>query len=282
MNFCDINPFIRFAEYINLCKVEKHPVIIKDCRIFYNISGIADIFIENQHYKCVPNSLFYCRPGSIYTLKSTGVKLISLNFDLTQKRNTHTVADSPISVLNNHSIPSVDFDNVSDSEFINSHLFVTHADECSEPLQKILDEFSTQKIYYRENASALLKGILTQLHRYSMESSVSSTNAVSKVIAYIRANYDKPLNNKMLSSMTGYHEYHLNRLFLKHTGTSVHKYVLNIRINEAKKLLLNTEFSLTFIAEKIGFNSNTHFSSYFKQVVGISPLDFRTRFKNKI
>lgn len=69
---------------------------------------------------------------------------------------------------------------------------------------------------------------------------------------------------------------------MKHVGTSVHKYILNIRINEAKKLLLTTEQSLTYIAENVGFNSNTHFSNYFKQVIGISPLEFRKQFKNKL
>ena len=86
----------------------------------------------------------------------------------------------------------------------------------------------------------------------------------------------------MLSELTGYHEYHLNRLFLTHTNTSLHKYILNVRINEAKKILMNTDLSLAAIAEKVGFNSNTHFSSYFKQVVGLSPLEFRKRFRNKI
>lgn len=282
MNFCDINPFIRFAECIYHRRETDKPVLIKDCRIFFTISGHAEIFIENQHYELIPNSLFYCRAGSIYNIHSTGAELISLNFDLTQQRNDHIAPYSRISVQENKSIPTIAFDNVNDSEFINSHLFITGANEYAEPLKKILEEYSTQKIYYRENSSAILKSILTTLHRQSIESSFHSTNAVSKVIDYIKDNYNKPINNEMLAEMTGYHEYHLNRLFLKHTGISLHKYVLNIRINEAKKLLLNTNLSLAIIAEKIGFNSNTYFSSYFKQIVGISPLEFRTRFKNKI
>lgn len=282
MNFCDINPFVRFAEPLYLDKFESNSTIVKDCRIFYCISGVVDIFIENQHYECVPNSLFYCCEGNIYSIKSNKAELICLNFDLTQKRNRHLAPYTPITVSKNKPVKNITFDDVSDSEFINSHLFVTLAEECEEPLRKILDEFSIQKIYYRENASAILKSILTQLHRHSVGGSLTSANAVSRTIAYIRTNYNKPLTNAMLSELTGYHEYHLNRLFLKHTNTSLHKYILNMRINEAKKILLNTDFSLAVIAEKVGFNSNTYFSSYFKQVVGISPLEFRKRFKNKI
>lgn len=282
MNFCDINPFIRFAEYIYHNRAEGHSVFVKDCRIFYTISGKADIFIENQHYELIPNSLFYCAAGSVYKIQSSGSRLISLNFDLTQRDNTHTEFYPRISIHDNQPVPSINQEHISDCEFINSHLFLANADDFLEPLKKILREFSTQKILYRENSSAVLKNVLVKLYRYSLASTENSATAISRIMDYIKTNYASPLNNEMLSSMSGYHEYHLNRLFMKHTGTSVHKYILNIRINEAKKMLLTTELSLSTIAEKVGFNSNTHFSSYFKQVMGISPLEFRKQFKNKL
>lgn len=282
MNFCDINPFIRFAERIYHNRTSYKPVLVKDCRIFYSLSGKAEIFIENEHYELIPGSIFYCRAGSIYNIRTSHAELISLNFDLTQENNARTMPYSRTTVRDGKTLPTIHFEFVYDSEFINSHLFVAHGSEYIEPLKAILEEYSTQKIYYQENSSAILKSLLTKLHRHSIESTSNATHAVSKLIAYVKANYNKPLNNEDLSSMTGYHEYHLNRLFTKHTGTSVHQYILNIRINEAKKLLLNTNLSLTSIAEQIGFNSNTYFSTYFKRVVGISPLEFRKRFKNKI
>ena len=66
-------------------------------------------------------------------------------------------------------------------------------------------------------------------------------------------------------------------------GVSTSNYYTNYwRIDEAKKMLLNTDHSLTDIAEKVGFHSNTHFSSYFKQFIGISPLRFRKEYQNKL
>lgn len=201
---------------------------------------------------------------------------------MTQKHNSHTEYYSRVSIRENQPVPSIDLETVNDCDFVNSHLFLMNADDFLEPLKKILREFSTQKIFYRENSSAILKNILVKLYRHSLASTENSATAISRVMDYIKNNYPNPLNNEMLSSMSGYHEYHLNRLFVKYTGTSIHKYILNIRINEAKKLLLTTEHSLATIAEEVGFNSNTHFSSYFKQVMGISPLEFRKQFKNKL
>lgn len=282
MNFCDINPFIRFAERIYHHRMSDKSVQVKDCRIFYAISGKVEIFIENEHYEFIPGSIFYCRAGSIYNIRTSHAELISLNFDLTQEKNTRTIPYSRTTVKAGKTIPPIEFDSIRDSDFINSYLFVAHASEYLEPLKTILEEYSTQKIYYQEHSSAILKSILTRLHRHSIESTSNASNAMSKLINFIKKNYNQPLTNDVLSDMTGYHEYHLNRLFSTHTGTSVHQYILNIRINEAKKLLLNTNLSLASIAEQIGFNSNTYFSTYFKRVVGISPLEFRKRFKNKI
>ena len=282
MNFCDINPFIRFAEIIYHNRTSDKSVIVKDCRIFYLTSGKAEIFIENEHYDLLPGSIFYCRAGSIYNIRTIHAELISLNFDLTQANNSRIIPYSRITIRDAKQMPFIEYDYVSDSEFINSHLFIAHGSEYLNSLKRILDEYSTQKIYYRENSSAILKNILTLLHRSSIESTSNAIHAVSNVMNYIKENYNQPLNNETLSNMTGYHEYHLNRLFSKHTGTSVHQYILNIRINEAKKLLLNTNLSLSSISEQTGFNSNTYFSTYFKRVIGISPLEFRKRFKNKI
>lgn len=279
MDFYDINPFIRFAERISYLNSSKSPVFVLDCRILYITSGKADLYIESEHYELVPGSLFYCSAGSVYRFQAAEAKIIALNFDLTQRNNRHTEPYSRISVSDKTVLPHVDAETVRDNEFLNSHRIVPNAEGFLKSLEKILEEFSTQKIYYHEKSGALLKELLVELYRCSISPASGSTTAISQILDYIKENYHKPLDNIMLSAMSGYHKNHLNRLFIKHTGTSVHKYILNIRINEAKKLLLTTEHSLTYISEKVGFNSNTHFSSYFKQIVGVSPLKFRKQFK---
>lgn len=282
MNFCEINPFIRFAELVFHEKLPKKPLYVQDCRILYCLSGKADIFIENEHFKLVPNSLFYCSSGKIYSMQSDGIKMIALNFDLTQENNSHTEFYPRISADTISALPSVKLPNIEDCDFLNSYLFISNSNERLNTLQEILDEFSSQRIHYRENSSAILKSLLVNLHRQSISGTSNSATVVSKIMEYIKNNYHEPLTNKTLSDMSGYHEYHLNRLFLKQVGMSVHKYVLNIRINEAKKLLLTTDDSLSTIAEKVGFNSNTHFSTYFKQVIGMSPLEFQKQFKSHL
>lgn len=280
MNFCEINPFIRFAAHLCYSSTLNH-VKVRDCRILYILSGKAEIAISGQHYELVPGSLFYCCADSFYSFASEGMEYLCLNFDLTQENNTHTTLYPLIHINTLHNQTTMKKENA-DNSFIFSHLFIANASEYTITLKQILDEFSMQKIYYRENCSSILKMLLIKLYRDSLNTTENSTDAVSKVLNYIQTNYSQPINNQLLSEMTSYNANHLNRLFLNHTGTTIHQYILSMRINEAKKLLLNTNLPLNLIAEKVGFNNHTYFSSYFKRTENMTPRMFRKQFKNLI
>ena len=288
MILSDSNPFIRFAQQIYHVS-EGNRVMVQDCRIFYVLSGKAELFMPRFHYTLVPGSLFYCCAGTFYNLVSDGVECICLNFDLTQEHRSHTAFYSRINVSDadwNREGSADCAASSEDEDFLTSHLFLPDAAFCAEPLNTILEEFSLQLIYYREACSGILKNLLAGMQRRQRQyhngllTTQNASTAVGKVLDYIRKHYDQPITNRQLSEITSYHENHLNRLFLSHTGTTIHKCILTIRLNEAKKLLLNTDLALFTIAARTGFNSSAYFSVYFKQAEGISPLEFRKRFRS--
>lgn len=63
--------------------------------------------------------------------------------------------------------------------------------------------------------------------------------------------------------------------FKEETGVSASRFVLQIRIDEAKRLLRITKKTLGDIALSLGFSSQSHFQNAFKQVVGITPAQYR-------
>lgn len=286
MNMCDVNPFIRYAGCIRYSSATTNNwVRVQDCRIIYILSGQADLFIQDLSYSLTPGSLFYCYEGNCYNLVSDNIECICLNFDLTQSNNMHTTFFPRISVENITSIcdsSKVKECCTTEEDFITNHLVIPSAGEFLNDMNTILDEFSEQKIYFRETSSGILKMLLAHLYRHSLNTTDHSALAVNKVLEYIKGNFSKPLNNQLLSEIARYHENHLNRLFLEYTGITTHQYILTIRLNEAKRLLLNTDLPLITIAEMCGFNSNTYFSRYFKQTEGLSPSEYRKIFKNRI
>lgn len=279
MLLCDVNPFIRCILQISY-KSANNPVRVGDCRLFYILSGDGEIVIENQHYNLHADSLFYCRAGSEYNIISEGgLSIITFNFDLSQKFNDEISCMSPVSPDKKIKIL---LETISDSNILNSHIFINDASQFYSQIRNAFYEFNSQRILFRQLSGAMLKEILTRLHRIDVSGSDTASDTVSEVIRYIESNYQKEITNKELASIAGYHEYHLNRLFLKHTGTSMHNYILNIRINEAKRLILNTDLPCNIISENVGFKNYTYFSSYFKKEFGFSPAHYRMKFKNKI
>ena len=71
-------------------------------------------------------------------------------------------------------------------------------------------------------------------------------------------------------------DYHyLSNLFSEVEGTTIEKFMINQRIERAKELLVYDEFSLSEIADQLGYSSVAHLSSQFKKVTGLTPSHFK-------
>lgn len=73
----------------------------------------------------------------------------------------------------------------------------------------------------------------------------------------------------------------LSHRFKKSTGVAVMNYLLNCRLALAKSLLVYTELSVGEIVERCGFADDSNFSRIFKKLNGISPTNFRKKYKEK-
>ncbi len=245
----------------------------RDCRIIYIKSGHGKIFIENKHFTLIPNSLIYCCGGISYKIEAdTPLELRVLNFDLTTNRSemTDILAMLPANEVTGKYVP----DEIEDSDFLGSFLYVPNADSFENDIKEIIKAMEGEKPFFRETAGYKLKKLLINLHKHA-SSPNKHNDAVEMIKDYISKNYTEELSNHHLAEMVGYHEYHLNRLFSSVTGMSMHQYILSLRILKAKKLLVETDTRVCDIAEICGFSSNTYFSLYFGKDVGCSPTRYR-------
>jgi AraC-like DNA-binding protein len=277
MKLCDLNPHIRFAariHYISECSTVK----VSDCRIFYVDDGEAKLTIAGQCYSLLPHSLFYCCGGSEYTIEAPeGFDPICLNFDLTQARN-EVLIPYPTYTTNWDSM-QIHFDEIADSPLLSGHFYLENAKELLPVITKIMEYFSGKAPFFRELSSCTLKKLLLLLHR---DPQIAIPPKMALVKSYIDQHYADDITNKDLAALAGYHEYHLNRIFLAATGINLHEYLLQARLNQASYLILNTDLPLKSIPEQTGFHSYPHFSSYFKQHFGLSPAQYRKQVRDGI
>lgn len=279
MRLSDINPFVRFASTI-VSGGNVEATGVYDCRIFYICEGSITVSIESQNLTLEKNNLFYCAAGSKYLITAQNSATIDvLNFDLTNDYKHIRNSIAPVSVKDFDIKKALLAKPIENSDFLNSYTVVTDAEYLHNKLRKIIEEFLGHKIYYREKASGILKEILVQMHREITHSASTPGDACNKVIEYIKENYENKMLNSSLSKLTGYHEYYLNNLFIKHTGMNLHRYIIMFRLNKAKNLLTGTDLPINIIAEKTGFSNPSHFSYTFKKEFSTSPTDYKKNFK---
>ncbi len=78
-----------------------------------------------------------------------------------------------------------------------------------------------------------------------------------------------------LAQLCGISEFHMMRNFKMSTGTTIHKCIEAVRLENAKQLLAEEGLSIKDIAHRLGFTRSTYFSTAFRRLTGISPSDFR-------
>ena len=78
-----------------------------------------------------------------------------------------------------------------------------------------------------------------------------------------------------LAKESGYSRVHFVRMFKAATGSSPHKYLLNLKLERVRELLKNPSMSLIDIALDCGFSSHSHMSRLFHKFVGVTPSAYR-------
>ena len=101
-----------------------------------------------------------------------------------------------------------------------------------------------------------------------------SADKLQQAIDYIQSNLAEDISLESIANELGISRYYFCRLFKKSMGISPYQYLIQSRIERAKELLLQPHISISDVALKVGFSSQSHFTKYFKKVVGITPKEF--------
>ncbi|MGG1550158.1 AraC family transcriptional regulator [Paenibacillus ferrarius] len=98
---------------------------------------------------------------------------------------------------------------------------------------------------------------------------------IADIVADINGSFSEPLSLESIAKQHYISPYHLSRMFKRVTGFSFVEYVNSIRINEAQRLLRETDWKVTLIAERVGYENIGHFGRVFKEIAKTNPLDYR-------
>lgn len=105
----------------------------------------------------------------------------------------------------------------------------------------------------------------------------SNSTLIGELQSLINSDPSAELQTDKLAERFHISREHLSRIFCQETGTSIHEYIIRIRLKMAVNLLLQTRLSSKEIADRCGWNDYSNFYRIFKQRFNCTPLQLRTK-----
>lgn len=102
-----------------------------------------------------------------------------------------------------------------------------------------------------------------------------SEDSIIKAVQFMRDKYMQNISIKEVAEYIGISLFYFTRLFKKLMGISPHMYLNNLRLDNAKNLLIYTYYNIEEISRLSGFQSSSHFIRAFKKSNKITPKQFR-------
>lgn len=274
MELISCTPYIRFANA--LCfEHQRGPSKTYDCRFLYTLKGSASIDLAGQRYTMERGSLAVFQPDTCYIIQpNESVTLAVFDFDYTQDYSTATAYLAPRRpelFMPEEAHKAVQFTDITP---LNQPLFLENVRHLEPEILAVISEFQQKRRFYQGKTSTQFKNILFDLARY-LQLGDERNSLVDQIVHYIDTHSTGRITNAQIGAELSYNPNYLNRLMIRHTGMSLHQYILQHRLAQASILLQTTNRPINEIAMELGFNSLSHFSNYFKKETGSTPVAYR-------
>ncbi len=279
MEIIDINPFVRYCGVLVKSPLLSRGIMAYDCRLFYIMSGQGTANIAGNTVDYSENTLLLIREGTYYHFEQSKqwMQTIVVNFDLDMSNKDRV---TPITPAPKEYYEAQKMFKSSECDFFSSYIVTHNCYGFKETLMEILDNYLTSEPMHAQRNSALLKVVLTDIFCRKALGDENYPAPIKHMMSLAKKHYSEDLDAAYLEAKLGYNAQYLNRLFKEYVGTTFHKYLIGVRVDEAKKCLLKTTDTAEVISKKCGFVNASHFCSAFKKHTGMSPGTFKESSKS--
>lgn len=229
--------------------------------LFYVIGGTGQFFIEGNTFPVTANDLVVVNPNIEHTeisFSSNPLEYIVLGVEGLEL-SVNDERDNRYCIVN--------FRSMRESVLM-----------C---LQNILHEIEEKSPGYDTICQNLIEVLFIFLSRQTNFSTTmapirkTSSKLCATVRHYIDEHYKENISLDTLAQLTHVSKYYMVHAFSREYGTSPINYMVYKRIEEAKHLLKNDDYTLSLISRMLGFSSPSYFSQSFKKATGMTPNEYR-------
>lgn len=143
--------------------------------------------------------------------------------------------------------------------------------------EKIINELQLKKIGFMNNCEAYLLIIFTAINRGVLSETDKTNSRLQVIIEDMNINFSLKRSIDEYAKMLNISAVRFQHLFTETFGISPHKMLQNIRLENAKHFLLETDLKVLEIAKQVGYDDALYFSQIFKKHTGLSPKFYRIK-----
>ncbi|MGB8453819.1 MAG: PocR ligand-binding domain-containing protein [Anaerocolumna sp.] len=181
--------------------------------------------------------VLFSKGNSLDTLKSRAIELCSLLSRAAIEGGAAT--DNSLKISN---------------QFLKSLVDITDLDSLCYKLQEVVEVFTESMFHHVPG---------------------KNNDVIKKAVSYIANNYPADITLENVASQVHLNPAYFSNIFKQSIGSSFKEYLNMVRIEESKRLLSNTDYSIIDIAIAVGFEDQSYFSKVFKKYTGLTPKQFK-------
>ncbi len=281
---------------LNICRIERqenitHEFDLTEVEHFHDFSELVFI-IKGKGVQVIEQNEYLVSAGDVFVLQGnqkhffkdpSGIEIINVMFT---HHNKYGVISEAIRKLEGYNALFI-----LESQYRAMHHFKNklHLDRAElAKMEFILNSMILELENKMEGYKTLLKNKLEELiillsrHYSSLEATEAKALVrIGKVIDHLESHYTDKIYLDELAEMAYMSTRNFQRIFRKAVGSSPSNYIMQIRLQKARKLLRNTENPVADIAIEAGFGDSNYFIKCFKKELGITPVKFRMRYNVK-
>ena len=278
----------QFAHIVEFAQKKNTSILLKsfseECseylRFYYILEGKFDWIINNKNYTLFPDDLAIILPGQTLSAEKGYLEIGSLYWLHLRLPAQETGSKHPFGKWSN--ISSQEFVSVRKIFFLNTTPVLSRVMDAGAVFSAIRTELLNQEIGYVTRVNHLLDELLILLTRKLTQQNNSQRDfpqTFLKLEEALRKDLSHHWTVDEMAAFVGLGTTAFSYKVKRFKGLSPIKYLINIRISEAIKLLKKQDVQVTDIALDTGFYSSQHFATTFKKLTGYTPSQFR---KNNI
>lgn len=236
------------------------PHFHRHIELVYVIDGESYANADRKNYKLNKGDMFFAFPNQIHyynTVLSGKYLLIIFSPDILYGLN------------------DILFDNIPNTNVIST-------ENCPDLLNLSI-EISKKGLEYEDT---LKVGILNQLiatilPHLTLKTRIKTGNTtLQEVLNFCSSNFSNDITLEDIAYALHISKFHISHLLNNKLGINFNSYINNLRINRACDMLEDTEIKISDISEDVGFGSIRSFNRAFKDTMNITPMEYRSQFKN--